>query len=296
MTNLNVAGLGAPSTWPAELTLEFARNHRGTRLITNRHQGPLYVQRPFYPEGKQTSHVYILHPPGGLVSGDRLAIDVTVGTDAQALLTTPGAGRVYRARPDLCLQHQTLSIDVKENAVVEWLPLETIIFNGARTRLDTEINLSKNARVIAWEVTSLGLPANGTVFQQGRVQQSIRVNMESKPVLLERLLLDADQHNPFAEAAGYRSLPVNGFFLAGPFNSAAGQKLAETDLQQLREAVGIKSGLDYHAGLSLVDDFLVGRYLGTCSEQGRKLFTAWWQMLRPKLINLEPCHPRIWST
>ena len=96
--NKAAASAAEPSRWQAELALGFAATKRGVVLQHCRHQGPLYVQKPFYPEGRQLPHVYLLHPPGGLVSGDKLQINVAMARDTQALISTPGAGRVYRAR------------------------------------------------------------------------------------------------------------------------------------------------------------------------------------------------------
>lgn len=305
MTNLNVAEISAdlvlgraerleksPSTWHAQLELGFSRDaNRGTRLVKNRHQGPLYVQKPFYPEGKDTAHVYILHPPGGLVSGDCLSINVSVANTAHALLTTPGAGRVYRARPDHALQQQTCTIDVGKHAIAEWFPLETIIFNGARTRLNTHINLEQGARFFGWEVTSLGLPANGIAFDHGRVQQCLRVNQLGRPVLIERLVIDTAQANPYLDKAGLQGNPVNGVFVAGPF-----EDITDDEMQVLRDGIAVNPERSYLAGISLVNRFIIGRYLGGCSEQSRQLFTKWWELLRPTLIGREARHPRIWST
>lgn len=80
--------------WAATLDLAFdARQEQGaqvTRMTRTRFKGPLRVQRPFYPEGKTgCCHVYLLHPPGGLVSGDALNINVSVGSGAHTLVTTP---------------------------------------------------------------------------------------------------------------------------------------------------------------------------------------------------------------
>jgi len=59
--------------WPAFLLLEFEKGENKTRMSEMKFKGPLRVQRPLYPEG-QVCHVYLLHPPGGLVSGDDLNI------------------------------------------------------------------------------------------------------------------------------------------------------------------------------------------------------------------------------
>jgi len=55
-------------------------------------------------------------------------------------------------------------------------------------------------------------------------------------------------------------------------------------------------GLSSVAAVSLVGEFYIGRYLGDSAEQARNLFTAWWQVLRPQLLDRVACAPRIWST
>ena len=57
--------------WRAQLDLEFSKSNNRTILSHRKHFGPLQVQKPFYPEINGTCHVYILHPPGGVVGGDR---------------------------------------------------------------------------------------------------------------------------------------------------------------------------------------------------------------------------------
>ncbi|MYM63466.1 urease accessory protein UreD [Pseudomaricurvus sp. HS19] len=286
--------------WPASLELEFSHGARGSRLTTNRHQGPLYVQKPFYPEGDDLAHAYILHPPGGLVSGDQLRIAVQVHEQARALLTTPGAGRVYRARPDRAWQYQSNHFNVAAGGSLEWLPLETIVYPNARTDLATRIDLEGDATFIGWEVTSLGLPACGADLQDGEVRQRFALYRDGTPLFIERFQLDATTRRLYAARVGMQGNPINGLFVAGPFSNDA-QRVAIkswcTEVNQnLMEAEVPEHESPFLAGVSLVDDCLVGRYLGGCSEQGRKLFTRWWHVVRPQLMQRPACEPRIWLT
>src|SRR5579871_939337 len=88
--------------WQARLELRFEASQGRTGLTHCRHSGPLQVQRAFFPEqgaagaaAAEPCHIYVLHPPGGLVSGDGLQIDVECHPRAHALLTTPAAGKFY---------------------------------------------------------------------------------------------------------------------------------------------------------------------------------------------------------
>src|SRR6185436_21146989 len=90
------AAATAESRWAAHLRLRFGPHDGRTVVRERQHRGPLQVQRAFYPEGPELCHLYLLHPPGGLVAGDALSIEVGVEAGARALVTTPAAGKVYR--------------------------------------------------------------------------------------------------------------------------------------------------------------------------------------------------------
>ena len=152
--------------WLASIRLGFSAPGEKTLLKERRHQGPLKVQRPFYPEGP-ACHVYLLHPPGGVVGGDRLNIDVDVQSGAHALITTPGASKFYRSAGPLALQQQTLQV---HGGILEWLPQENILFPGANIKLESRIQLDASARFIGWEVHCLGRPVIDETVRPGTGQ------------------------------------------------------------------------------------------------------------------------------
>ncbi len=282
------------SSWDASLSLTVSRTPRGSVLKRKSHQGPLYIQKPFYPEGRDLAHLYVLHPPGGMVSGDTLAISVDIGEQASALVTTPGAGRVYKARDDKALQRQVLEFHVAQDASLEWLPLEAIIYPGASTQLDTHVHLQGNGRYIGWEVTSLGLPASGEAFTaETGMSQSLNIYRDGCLKLREKLQVNGVE-GMLAASAGLRQRPISGMMVAGPFD----QPLDEDVLSRLRELCENQTDRDSQAlaGVTLNQDFLIVRALGSCSEQTRKLFIDCWRLLRPLMLEREACPPRIWAT
>jgi len=280
-----------PSTWHASLTLGFEHGQRGTVLRHCAHSGPLYVQKAFYPEGRELAHAYLLHPPGGMVSGDHLEVNVQAGENTAVLITTPGAGRVYRARTDRTAQYLHNQLEVAQGSSVEWLPQETIVYPDAQAILNTHFNLHANSRCIAWDVISLGLPACGQVFGAGSLQQTMQVHLDGRLVLRERMLLDRQSQNSYAAMAGFQSKPVCGLMIAGPFDTALDEEL-ESALQ-----VQCSSTLEGDlSAITVVGKFVVVRFLGFCSNRARQTFTECWRLLRPVLLNRPACAPGVWRT
>lgn len=267
--------------WSARITLGFVARTGRTLLAKRSRHGPLAVQRPFYPEGAPC-HCYLLHPPGGVVGGDVLEIEVTVGAGAHALLTMPGATKLYRSTGPLARQTQRLR--VAAGGVLEWLPQENILFAGTRARLATQVELEPGARFIGWEVHALGRPANGERLETGMADLSLAIHRANRPLLLDRLRIA--EGDGLDGPAGLRGYPVTGTLVATSANT--------DDLVAVRKQCTADPGVLW--GVTLLDDLLVARCLAHYGEPARRLFAAVWGLLRPRLLSIPPCPPRIWGT
>lgn len=170
--------------WEARLSLELGRRHGRTRVIQRRHEGPLMVQKPFYPRNHDSCQVVIVHPPGGIVGGDRLDVEIEVGAKAHALVTTPGATRFYRSAGGEARQQTHLH--VRDGACLEWTPQETLLFDASRSRIATHADLAPGARLLAWDIFGLGRPASGSDFSSGVCRQEFLVSRGGVPLWLER--------------------------------------------------------------------------------------------------------------
>lgn len=287
-TNLSPVGVSQTRSWEASLTLRFIHRPNRTVLKDNHSYGPLRVQRPFYPEG-ECCHIYMLHPPGGLVLGDKLAIDVAAQTSTHALLTTPSAGKVYGVLDQSSTQTQTVRLQVDEDSTVEWLPQETIVFNGANARLKTDITLANNSRVMAWDMVCLGRPASGEVFQNGRCDQTLSVTRGGKLLLLERNRFIGGEpmlHAPW----GLWGAVMSGTFLATAV-------ISQAQLDELRALLGDIEQVNQHRwGVTQKSELIIVRYLGSSSRICRLGFEKAWDFLRPLVMNKPAVAPRIWST
>jgi urease accessory protein len=268
--------------WLGRLNLRFARRGDGTVLAERRHEGPLVMQRPFFPEGREVCHGVLLHPPGGLVQGDRLELDVSLEAGAHALLTTPGATRFYRSEGEAAALVQRLR--VAEGALLEWLPQETIVFEGARAETETRVELYGGARFFGWELLCLGRPAAGEAFRLGSVLQRIELWREGRPLFWERGRWEGGSR-ALGAPWGLAGKPV----LATAF--AAGAE--PLDAADFRAALA-GTAADALAALSAPGGVLVGRYLGATAEGARRWLAALWAAVRPALADRAACPPRIW--
>lgn len=267
--------------WQASLGLRFARRDRKTVLVERSHSGPLAVQRPFYPEGG-VCHVYVLHPPGGVVGGDSLEIQVGLENASEALITTPGATKFYRSAGACAHQRQTLR--VAADAALEWFPQESIVFPAALVNAHTRVDLEAGSRFAGWEIVCLGRPVIGETFDDGRVDLRLSLYRGGEPLLLERLHVGGASQ--LARGAELRGFPVSATMLLTP----AGQR----ELALARGAV--HSAPDQLVGITLVGDVLIVRLLGNGTEQARACLAAIWSALRPGLFDRPASLPRIWAT
>ncbi|MDP3293371.1 MAG: urease accessory protein UreD [Nevskia sp.] len=267
--------------WQAELELGFVGGATRTTLAHRHHLGPLRVQRPFYPDGP-VCNVYVVHPPGGVVGGDRLDLRFNASAGAHALLTTPAAGKFYRSAGPEARQ----KIDIRLNAAaLEWLPQETIYYPGAVVRQQTVIRLDAASRYIGWDLGAYGLAARGERFDSGVSHQGLELWRDDRPLLIDRLRL-AGGGGAFKAAWGLADLPVLGTFVACPASSA--------DVDAARESVA--SHDDVTIGISLVDGVLIGRVLARQTDAAMRSLVHLWQTLRPRLMQRDAVLPRIWAT
>ncbi len=275
-----------PQGWQARLDLTYGLRGGKTRLTHKQQCGPLAVQRSFYPEGN-TCHNYILHPPGGVVGGDTLHINVNAGPGAHCLLTNPGATKFYRSKSQL-IARQSQCISIDEGATVEWLPQQNIFFNGANATLTTQIDIASDAKFIGWEMHCYGRPASSEVFTHGALRSQTRVNVAGELRLVEQFSTRGDE--ALLSATGLRHMAMQGSLIAAPCTEEQRRVLE----QLLRAEVGHQ--YPHPVGLTLVDEVLVVRALGQQNEPMLELFTQLWMALRQQWLNKVPCPPRIWAT
>jgi urease accessory protein len=273
--------------WLAQLRLDYSRE--GARTVARfAHDGPLRILQSLYPEGEAVCHNVLVHPPGGLVGGDTLAIEVLAAPGSHGLVTTPGASRFYRSEGEAAVQDVRLRL--APGARLEWLPLEALYFSGCRAENRLHMELDPGAQLLAWDVAALGLPRAGQPFARGSVLQHLELQggwMERGRIAAE----DARLMDGPLGLAGHRCLAS--LFLA------CGNELPRQQRDELLEAA--RGAIEAHALASSAGATAPGprvvvvRVLAPVVEPAMQLLQAIRRAWRPLLWNIAAPDPRGWS-
>jgi urease accessory protein len=171
------------------LRLEFERRGTATVLARSRFTLPLQVLSPVGLDDP-AAVVSILNPTGGLVGGDRLAIDVSVGAAAHACLTTPSATKVYRTTAGPAVQDVALRLDA--GAICEWIPDHTIPFAGSALRQRITVDVGDGASLILVDAFAAGRVGRGEAWAFRLLDSAITLRDAKGWLLRDRFVLEAD--------------------------------------------------------------------------------------------------------
>ena len=284
-------------TWEARINLGCNEKNGCTVLTKNEHEGPLVVQKAFYPE--EVAHIYLLHPPGGIAGCDRLETKVSLGPRSHVLLTTPGSTKFYRTEGDLTsLVKQTYAI--ASDASLEILPQANIYFKGTHTKVATDIHVAPKGRFFFRDVAICGSPAHGADFLGSAFLNTISVWRDAPlapldhGVLVDKLSQETLQLREVSRVDGNRDLlalaGLNGCQSIGTVLAAPA---TPQDLELARMALADYKG---RGGATLLGDLLVIRLLDVANEPLEHMITSLWLKLRPSLLGRKPVIPRVWAT
>ena len=267
--------------------LSAARDGAGATRVHARHDGPLRLLKTLYPEGSSVAHAVLVHPPGGLVGGDRLDITLDVQAGGHLLVTTPAATRFYRSNAGEAAQivHAT----VAQGARLEWLPQETLAYPGCIARNEVKLTLVPGASLFATEVLGLGLPAAGQPFETGRLLQHLEITGQ----WLDRGWLDAADTALLDGPCGLAGHRVLGTLVYAQTSAPADTETLLSDSRALLAEVP-RSGITHLAGSRSA--VLLARVLGDEVEDVTLALRRVRALWRERLWALPSSDPRIWAT
>lgn len=267
--------------WRAFLKLDFARRADFTDLRF-RHEGPLRIQKPLYPEGNQCCHAVVVHPPGGIAGGDCLEMDISIGSQTHAVITTPSAAKWYGSFDG---RQAIQEIDISVDGNLEWLPSETIVFDKACVESKITVRASHNARMLGWDLLIFGRHGCGEKFTAGLFEQTLKLDLEDDTVWIDRLRLagsDALFDSPIG-LGGYNTLAT--CWALAP----SSEPWSETSIAAIRTETPEIAWTCLHPQL------MVGRQIG-CPIQLQKQLRQAWRFIKETCWGLPAPDVRLWAT
>ncbi len=272
--------------WHGSLELAYAQSGNATQVASAKVTAPLKIQRPFYPEGEGVCHSVILHTAGGIVGGDSLGQSIHLQENAHALITTAAAAKIYRSMGEVA--RQTIQIQVDSGACCEWLPQESIIFNGAIYRQNLRIELAPDARFLLWEINRFGRSARGETFVQGSWRSQTEIWQQGRPLWIDR------QHLQGSESSVASNSALAGFPIVATL-AWIGDPVTPELVQEARSLWEARSSSSLgEAGVTRLPHGLLCRYRGSSTPEVRNWFSEVWQLLRLSFIGRPSCPPRVW--
>jgi urease accessory protein len=287
--------------WEARLELCFAAGPHGTRLIHNRHHGPLRLLKALVSEDGRRLEAVLVHPPGGLAGGDSLALDLRVGRGARVLATTPGAQKWYRGDAT-AVSSTTLTIE--RGAALEWLPQPAILFDRAQARQTVAIELDREGACLGWEVVIRGRGAMGESLRSGHIDQTLTISVAQSLLWQERLFAGAADRL-FDSPLGWDRRPMAASVWCCAPSLAPDQLLALRDrwrallagADDLNAAAAPATAPSPNGGATIAaSGLLLAKLLADDSERLMARCQLLWRAARMSLEGNAGSPPRIWRT
>lgn len=185
----------------------------------------------------------LINTAGGLTGGDRFATEITCDAGAGAVLTTQACERVYRSLGGEA--EIATRATLGPGASLDWLPQETILFDGGRLARRFEVDMAEDARLLATEAVIFGRAARGETVRAGFLHDRWRIRRAGRLVLADDLRFEGS----VADLLG-RPAVLNG-------NAALATVLlcapdAAEKLEAVRDALGDAGGASAWNGKLLV--------------------------------------------
>lgn len=179
--------------WTGYLQLDVEKKREKTIAEDIYFYGALRLMSPFYLQNDAQACYYIMNPGGGYVDGDTYRMDFKLTKQAELLLTTQSATKVYRTpnRPVV----QEVNITLKEGSVLEFLPDPIIGYKNSRYKQNTVVHMEKGTSLITTEIVTSGWDPEGSLFSYDMLDLKTEVYLDGSMVLLDHTRLTPGSQN-----------------------------------------------------------------------------------------------------
>jgi urease accessory protein len=265
--------------------IRFARRDGVTHLAHLYQRDPLRVLFPAPAAGDPPVAV-IVTTSGGLVAGDRLDIRVELAAGAAAHVTASAAEKVYRSTGRTTTIKQTLSIG--PGAALEFLPPETILFDGARLRRETIIDLAPGSAFLGGDIVVFGRRARGERFTGGLLREVWELRRDGDLVWGDALHLEDDVGRIIDDPACFDGAAAFATMILSPARNAGSL------LDCARVVLSAGATTELRAGATAVSGLVIVRWLAADAAVLRRAYADLACHFRSAALGLPPRLPRVW--
>lgn len=201
-----------------------------------------------FPRNHGQVEAVLVNTAGGITGGDRFDVTATAGAQSHLTLTTQAAERAYRAQPGQTGRVST-QLQVGADARLDWLPQETILFEGCALSRRLDVEIAPSGRFLMVEPVIFGRGAMGEELRAAQFRDRVLLRRADEVIYQDGVSLSGDIATALdrpAIAGGARAMA--NLVLVGPE--------AEGALHRVREMIGPLSGASL-----LRPDVLVARLL-----------------------------------
>jgi urease accessory protein len=225
----------------------------------------------------------LLNTAGGVTGGDRLTYGVGVRDGASAVATTQAAEKIYRAIDDVSVIETRLNI--AGDAELHWLPQETIVFDRARLRRSTNVEIAANGRLLALDWLILGRQAHGETLAQGAVHERWRIQRDGRLIWADDFRLGDDIRAQTARPAILDKARAQATLIYVAADAA----------DMLSQARSLLEKTTTRAGATAFEHLMLVRFLSQDPDLLRHDVTDFVTQLRNFLAGRIVPMPRVWS-
>lgn len=234
-------------------------------------------------QGEHRCEAVLINTAGGLTDGDQISVSVDWLPGTHAIVTSQAAERIYKSRQ----REAVLKTDLKVSAGAQacWIPQETILFDAARYRRETNIQLQKDAEFFGIESLILGRAAMGEKVINGSILEHWNIHLDGKLIFTDRFQVNDQLH-------GDIQAHLNRAAIGRGASAMATLVYAKHDCgERLSEFRSIIDTSTLTGGASCLGPLVLMRLLASSSREIRDVLIRLYKAVHRDTIDI----PRVWN-
>lgn len=238
------------------------------------------LARALYLDTDGVPCYYLMQLGGGYVENEKFRSGIHIKKDARAIVTTQAATKIYKCINNLP-SYQKNEIFVDENATLEYISDNVILYKDAMFKQETVIKLKDTASLVYTEGLTSGWSPDGKKFQYSSLQMKLKLYIEDKLMMLDNLKLDPRVDNMsslgfFEEYNNYSSM----IFI---------DKMVNDELIETLRGLVKELALDVRIGITKLEcNGLVLRVLGNLTQDLEKVIFTCINYIRKEKFDANP--------